>query len=122
MVITLQEQIQALSTGIVQLNPQYANAHFFLGVMYAIAQSQYPSSDIAQLQAVAGLSAANATAVAPDLAQLQAQGKNPFPPSQLGALGIPQPGKFALWRRNYLESQAYHLTDGHLQQPLRSNR
>jgi tetratricopeptide (TPR) repeat protein len=80
--------IQALSTA-VQLNPQYANAHFFLGVMYAI-QNNFPQA-IAQLQAVAGLSAANATAVAPDIAQLQA-GKNPFPASQLGALGIPQPG------------------------------
>ena len=73
----------------VQLNPSYANAHFFLGVMYAL-QNQFPQA-IAQLQAVAALSKDNATAVAADIAQLQA-GKNPFPASQLGALGIPQPG------------------------------
>jgi cytochrome c-type biogenesis protein CcmH/NrfG len=79
---------QALAQA-VQLNPQYANAHFFLGVMYAL-QNQYPQA-IAQLQAVAALSSANATAVAADIAQLQT-GKNPFPASQLGALGIPQPG------------------------------
>jgi hypothetical protein len=43
------------------------------------------------LQAVAALSKANAAAVATDITQLQA-GKNPFPASSLGALGIPQPG------------------------------
>lgn len=80
--------VAALSQA-VQLNPQYANAHFFLAVMYSL-QSQYAKA-IAQLQAVAGLSADNAKAVAADIAQLQA-GKNPFPASQLGALGIPQPG------------------------------
>jgi cytochrome c-type biogenesis protein CcmH/NrfG len=79
--------IQALSSA-VQLNPSYANARYFLGVMYAIS-GQYPQA-LAQLQAVAALSTANATAVAPDIALLQA-GKNPFPPSRLGALGIPQP-------------------------------
>ncbi len=80
--------IAALSQA-VQLNPSYANAHFFLGVMYAI-QNQYPQA-IAQLQAVAALSKDNEAAVSADIAQLQA-GKNPFPASQLGALGIPQPG------------------------------
>ena len=73
----------------VQINPSYANAHFFLGVMYAL-QNQFPLA-VAQLQAVAALSKDNATAVAADIAELQA-GKNPFPASQLGALGIPQPG------------------------------
>ncbi|MBA3789381.1 tetratricopeptide repeat protein [Patescibacteria group bacterium] len=79
--------IQALSQA-VSLNPQYANAHYFLGVMYAI-QAQYPKA-LAELQAVAALSAGNSQAVAADIAILQ-QGKNPFPPSRLGALGIPQP-------------------------------
>lgn len=79
--------ITALSQA-VQLNPQYANARYFLGVMYAI-QGNYQQA-IAQLQAVAALSSQNATAVAPDIAQLQA-GRNPFPPSRLGALGIPAP-------------------------------
>jgi cytochrome c-type biogenesis protein CcmH/NrfG len=82
------DAITALSNA-VQLNPQYANAHYFLGVMYAI-NGQYPQA-LAQLQAVAALSKANAAAVATDITQLQA-GKNPFPASSLGALGIPQPG------------------------------
>jgi tetratricopeptide (TPR) repeat protein len=79
----------AALTQAVQLNPQYANAHFFLGVMYAL-ENQYQQA-IAQLQTVASLSPANAKAVAADIALLQT-GKNPFPPSQFGALGIPQPG------------------------------
>ncbi len=79
----------AALTQAVQLNPKYANAHFFLAVMYSL-QKQYPQA-IAQLQAVAGLSKDNEAAVAADIAQLQA-GKNPFPASSLGALGIPQPG------------------------------
>ncbi|CAM6001443.1 unnamed protein product [Sphagnum balticum] len=80
--------IQALSEA-VQLSPTYANAHFFLAVMYSI-QGDY-SQAVAQLQAVAGLSKANAAAVADDITSLE-NGKNPFPASQLGALGIPQPG------------------------------
>jgi cytochrome c-type biogenesis protein CcmH/NrfG len=78
----------AALTQAVQLNPQYANAHFFLAVMYAI-ENQFPQA-LTQLQAVAALSKANAQSVAADIASLQA-GKNPFPASQLGALGIPQP-------------------------------
>ncbi|MES2994740.1 MAG: tetratricopeptide repeat protein [Patescibacteria group bacterium] len=70
----------------VELNPQYANARFFLGVMHAI-KGQYAEA-IADLESVAALSEANAQSVAADLAQLRA-GKNPFPPSRLGALGIP---------------------------------
>lgn len=73
----------------VELNPQYANAHFFLGVMYAIA-GNYDRA-IVELETIAGLSAENAAAVAADLATLRT-GRNPFPPSRLGALGIPQPG------------------------------
>jgi cytochrome c-type biogenesis protein CcmH/NrfG len=72
----------------VQLNPQYANAHYFLGVLYA-ANGQY-SKALTQLHDVAALSSANASAVASDIAQLQA-GTDPFPASKLGALGIPQP-------------------------------
>ncbi len=79
--------IQALAQA-VQLNPSYANAHFFLAVMLAAA-NQFPTA-ITELQKVAALSSANATAVAADIAQLQA-GKNPFPASQLGALGVQQP-------------------------------
>lgn len=71
----------------VDLNPQYANARFFLGVMYAIS-GDLPKA-IAAIEGVSALSPENATAVASDLAALRA-GKNPFPPSRLGALGIPQ--------------------------------
>jgi len=78
--------IQALARS-VELNPQYANARFFLGVMYAIT-GQYPQA-VSQLEQVAALSPENAQAVADDLAAVRA-GRNPFPPSRLGALGIPQ--------------------------------
>ena len=78
--------IQALARA-VDLNPQYANARFFLGVMYAIS-GDLPKA-ITAIEAVAALSPENATAVAADLAALRA-GKNPFPQSRLGALGIPQ--------------------------------
>ena len=75
-------------TRAVTVNTQYANAHYFLGVMYAI-KGKYDLALI-ELNAVGGFSPDNAKAVAPDVALLQA-GKNPFPPSRLGALGIPQP-------------------------------
>lgn len=78
--------IEALSRA-VQVNPQYANAHFFLGVMYATKGKL--DQALAEIQTVAAFSPDNAKAVASDLASLQA-GKNPFPPSRLGALGIPQ--------------------------------
>ncbi len=81
-----QGAIQALARS-VELNPQYANARFFLGVMYAIA-GDYTNA-AAQLQAVAAMSPENEQAVANDLAALK-NGKNPFPASRLGALGIPQ--------------------------------
>ncbi len=78
--------VAALSRS-VELNPQYANARFFLGVMYAIS-GDYAKA-IKELEAVAAISPENAEAVASDLAALRA-GKNPFPQSRLGALGIPQ--------------------------------
>jgi tetratricopeptide (TPR) repeat protein len=71
----------------VELNPQYANARFFLGVMYAIT-GKYPEA-ASELEQVGSLSPENAVAVADDLASVRA-GRNPFPPSRLGALGIPQ--------------------------------
>jgi tetratricopeptide (TPR) repeat protein len=79
--------IEALSRA-VQINAQYANAHYFLGVMYAI-KGQYDKA-LTELNTVGAFSTDNAKAVAADVALLQA-GKNPFPPSRLGALGIPQP-------------------------------
>ena len=71
----------------VELSPEYANARFFLAAMYAVS-GRYPEAE-AQLSAIADFSPENASAVAADLAQVRA-GKNPFPPSRLGALGIPQ--------------------------------
>ncbi len=80
--------IQALSAAVDQ-NAQYANARFFLAVAYA-TKGQYTDA-LTQLRAIAALSSENATAVAPDIASLVA-GKNPFPLSRQGALGIPQVG------------------------------
>lgn len=82
----MQGAIAALSKA-VEINPQYANARFFLGVAYATA-GNLPQAT-AQLEAVAALSPENAQAVAEDLAVLRA-GRNPFPISRFGALGIPQ--------------------------------
>ncbi len=78
--------IQALSAAVSQ-NAQYANARFFLAVAYA-NKGQFQQA-LDQLTAISNLSAANAQAVAPDIATLKA-GKNPFPPARQGALGIPQ--------------------------------
>ncbi|HYF29008.1 MAG TPA: tetratricopeptide repeat protein, partial [Candidatus Paceibacterota bacterium] len=77
--------IVALSRA-VELDPQYANARFFLAVMHAL-KGNY-SEAASQLEAVAALSPENATAVAAELTALR-EGRNPFPPSRLGALGIP---------------------------------
>lgn len=79
--------IQALAAA-VKVNPQYANARFFLAVAYA-TKGQY-SLALEQLNAIAALSPDNAKAVAADIAQLEA-GRNPFPASRLGALGVQQP-------------------------------
>ncbi|MDQ1299471.1 MAG: Tfp pilus assembly protein PilF [Patescibacteria group bacterium] len=78
--------IQALARS-VEINPQYANARFFLGVMYAIS-GQFEDAT-RELEQVGTLSPENAEAVAADLAAVRA-GRNPFPPTRLGALGIPQ--------------------------------
>lgn len=80
--------IQALSQAVDQ-NEQYANARFFLAVAYS-TKGMYGDA-LKQLDAIAALSADNATAVAEDIATLKA-GKNPFPPSRQGQLGIPQSG------------------------------
>ncbi len=81
------EAIEALMKA-VSVNPQYANAHYFLGVMYSL-KGDYTKA-LTELTTVAAFSQENAKAVAPDIAMLQA-GKNPFPASRLGALGIPRP-------------------------------
>jgi cytochrome c-type biogenesis protein CcmH/NrfG len=73
----------------VKINPQFANARFFLAVVYA-GQGKLAEA-LTQMQAIAALSDANAKAVAQYIASLNA-GKNPFPQTALGALGVPQPG------------------------------
>ena len=55
--------------------------------MYAIS-GNLPKA-VEAIEAVAALAPENAQAVAADLASLR-NGKNPFPASRLGALGIPQ--------------------------------
>jgi tetratricopeptide (TPR) repeat protein len=72
----------------VEVNPQYANARYFLGAMYSL-QGKYDDA-LKELRAVAAMSDDNATAVAADIASLEA-GKNPFPASRLKSLGIPTP-------------------------------
>lgn len=68
------------------LNPQYANAHFFLGVMHAVS-GRYPEA-LAELEIVGALSVDNAALIAADVEALKA-GRNPFPSTRLEALGIP---------------------------------
>lgn len=72
----------------VELNPQYANARFFLAAMYA--RQGENALALEELRAVASYSEDNAAAVAPDIAALEA-GDNPFPLTRLRTLGIPQP-------------------------------
>jgi len=79
--------IQALSRAI-EANPQYANARFFLAAMHA-NEGDYDVA-IDQLTAVAELSPQNADAVAGYVGALE-EGRNPFPESNLRALGIPAP-------------------------------
>lgn len=72
----------------VEINPQYANARFFLGAMYGM-EGRYAEA-LEQMRAVADFSEENATAVAPDIALLEA-GKNPFTKERMKSLGIPTP-------------------------------
>lgn len=71
----------------IELNPQYANARFFLAVALA-NRGQFPEA-VVQLEAIAALSPENAQAVAADLATLRAN-RNPFTAARQGQLGIPQ--------------------------------
>lgn len=77
--------IAALSRA-VDVNPQYANARFFLAVAYA-GKGSYDLA-LAQLEAIAAVGPQNAQAVASYIATLKT-GKNPFPATRQGALGIP---------------------------------
>ncbi len=71
--------IAALSTA-VKLNPEYANAHYFLAIAYATT-AQYEAS-IASLETVAALSPENAEAVAGFITTLRTN-RNPFPATTL---------------------------------------
>ncbi|MEK9160853.1 MAG: tetratricopeptide repeat protein [Patescibacteria group bacterium] len=77
--------IEALARA-VALNPQFANAHFYLGVMHAISGDYQRAAE--ELRIVAGFSDDNAFAVAADITALEA-GTNPFPSSRIAAFGIP---------------------------------
>ena len=72
----------------VEVNPQYANARYFLGAMYALS-GKYDQA-IAELRTVGALSEDNAAVVASDVTALEA-GKNPFTLERLRSFGIPQP-------------------------------
>ena len=64
----------------VAANAQFANARYFLSAVYA-KQGNMPKA-VEQMKAIAAMSADNATAVATQLAALEA-GKNPFPANLL---------------------------------------
>lgn len=72
----------------VELNPQYANARFFLAAIHA--NQGRTAEALAELRTVAAMSEENAAAVSADLQALEA-GRNPFPMTRLRSLGIPQP-------------------------------
>ena len=71
----------------VAIDPNYANAHFFLAVAYATKKDF--ASAITELEAVAAISPENRTAVAGYLDSLRTN-KNPFPPT-LSVTPVPEP-------------------------------
>jgi tetratricopeptide (TPR) repeat protein len=70
----------------VDANPQFANARYFLSAVYAKQGDM--TNALAQMQAIAAMSSDNATAVATQLAALQA-GRNPFPANLLSVTPTP---------------------------------
>ncbi len=70
----------------VAANPQFANARYLLSAVYAKQGDM--ANALTQMQAIAGMSSGNATAVASQLAALTA-GKNPFPANLLSASSTP---------------------------------
>lgn len=70
----------------VSANAQFANARYILAAVYA-KQKEYPKA-LEQVRAIADMSESNATAVASQLADLEA-GKNPFPTNLLSASSEP---------------------------------
>lgn len=78
----------AALTKAVSINPQYANARFFLAAMYA--REGNTQAAIKELQIIAAFSNDNSNAVADDLSALES-GRNPFTQARLRSLGVPQP-------------------------------
>jgi cytochrome c-type biogenesis protein CcmH/NrfG len=76
---------QALAAA-VTASPQFANARYFLAAVYA-KQADYKDA-LVQLQAIAALSTANASALTTQIAALEA-GKDPFPANLLAAPAAP---------------------------------
>jgi tetratricopeptide (TPR) repeat protein len=76
----------SLFTRITEINPQYANAHYFIGVTYALL-GEYEKA-ISALSRVGTLAPENAESVAADIASLN-DGINPFTVSKLRELGVP---------------------------------
>ena len=70
---------QALS-GAVTVNPQFANARYFLSAVYAKRGNMQEA--LVQMKAIAAMSSENANAVITQLAALEAD-KNPFPANLL---------------------------------------
>jgi len=70
----------------VAANPQFANARYFLAAVYAKQDNMKEA--LAQMQAIADMSADNAKAIAPQLTALTA-GTNPFPANLLSASSTP---------------------------------
>ncbi len=79
--------IAALSRAI-ELNPQYANARFFLAAIYG--NMGRTAESLAELRTIAAMSPENAQALTADIEALE-KGTNPFPLARLRSLGIPQP-------------------------------
>ena len=74
-------EAEALSRA-VTVNPQFANARYFLSAVYA-KQGDMKNA-LVEMQAIADMSSDNAKAVAPQLKELAA-GRNPFPANLLSA-------------------------------------
>jgi tetratricopeptide (TPR) repeat protein len=70
----------------VDVNPQFANARYFLSAVYA-KQGNFAKA-LEQMQAISNMSADNARAVTTQLAALQA-GRNPFPANLLSITPAP---------------------------------
>ena len=76
----------SLFSRITELNPQYANAHYFVGVTYALL-GEFDEA-VSALSRVKDLAPENAETVGADIASLN-EGVNPFTTGKLRELGVP---------------------------------